>query len=49
MIKYVIKSNVPFLGICLGAQILAKYLGCKIEKNPSIKELLKFTNAVHQL
>ena len=34
-IKYVIKSNVPFLGICLGAQILAKYLGCKIEKNPN--------------
>tara|TARA_Y100000590_G_scaffold462773_1_gene627771 strand:- start:693 stop:1391 length:699 start_codon:yes stop_codon:yes gene_type:complete len=32
-IKFVINSNVPFLGICLGAQILAKYLGCKIEKN----------------
>ena len=33
----VLKSNVPFLGICLGAQMLAKYLGCKIEKN--IKDL----------
>ena len=32
-IKFVINSNVPFLGICLGAQILAKHLGCKIEKN----------------
>ena len=29
----VLKSNVPFLGICLGAQILAKHLGCKINKN----------------
>ena len=29
----VINSEVPFLGICLGAQMLAKYLGCKIEKN----------------
>jgi len=33
----VLQSDVPFLGICLGAQILAKYLGCKVEKNP--KEL----------
>ena len=32
-IKFVINSNVPFLGICLGAQILAKHLGSKIEKN----------------
>ena len=32
-IKYIIKSKVPFLGICLGAQILAKYLGCNVEKN----------------
>ena len=29
----VLNSEVPFLGICLGAQMLAKYLGCKIEKN----------------
>ena len=32
-IGQVLQSEVPFLGICLGAQILAKYLGCKIEKN----------------
>tara|TARA_B100000029_G_scaffold315840_1_gene308241 strand:+ start:1158 stop:1856 length:699 start_codon:yes stop_codon:yes gene_type:complete len=31
--KNVIESNVPFLGICLGAQILAKYLGCDVIKN----------------
>lgn len=31
--KKVIESNVPFLGICLGAQILAKYLGCDVVKN----------------
>ena len=31
--KTVIESNIPFLGICLGAQILAKYLGCKVIKN----------------
>ena len=31
--KQVIESNVPFLGICLGAQILAKYLGCDVVKN----------------
>ena len=30
----VLKNKVPFLGICLGAQILVKYLGCKVEKNP---------------
>tara|TARA_Y100000590_G_C15603720_1_gene971133 strand:- start:198 stop:896 length:699 start_codon:yes stop_codon:yes gene_type:complete len=36
-IKLVIRSNIPFLGICLGAQILAKYLGCKVEKN--LKEI----------
>jgi len=29
----VIESQIPFLGICLGAQILAKYLGCDVVKN----------------
>ena len=32
-IEQVLQSEVPFLGICLGAQILVKYLGCKVEKN----------------
>ena len=32
-IRLIIESNVPFLGICLGAQFLAKYLGSPIEKN----------------
>ena len=31
--KKVIESKIPFLGICLGAQILAKYLGCDVIKN----------------
>ena len=29
----VLKTNIPFLGICLGAQLIAKYLGSKVEKN----------------
>jgi len=32
-LKIVLESNKPFLGICLGAQMLAKHLGCKIEKH----------------
>ena len=31
--KLIIKSNIPFLGICLGAQFLAKYLGSPIKGN----------------
>ena len=34
-IEQVLQSDVPFLGICLGAQILVKHLGCKVEKNPN--------------
>ena len=34
-LKVVLESGKPFLGICLGAQMLAKHLGCKIEKNDS--------------
>ena len=32
-LKVVLESGKPFLGICLGAQMLAKHLGCKIEKH----------------
>jgi len=32
-IKLIIDSNIPFLGICLGAQFLAKHLGSLIIKN----------------
>ena len=31
-LKVVIKSGKPFLGICLGAQMLAKYLGGNVKK-----------------
>ena len=31
-LKVVIKSGKPFLGICLGAQMLAKHLGGKVKK-----------------
>ena len=31
--KLIIDSNIPYLGICLGAQFLAKYLGSPINKN----------------
>ena len=31
--KLVIDSNIPYLGICLGAQFLAKYLGSSININ----------------
>lgn len=32
-IKLVVESNIPYLGICLGAQFLAKYLGSPIFAN----------------
>ena len=32
-LKKVIESKVPFLGICFGAQLLAKYLGSEVKTN----------------
>ena len=37
-IKELIKAEVPFLGICLGAQLLAKAAGAKVVKAP-VKEI----------
>lgn len=34
-IKKVIDQNVPFIGLCLGAQLLAKACGAKVCKSPS--------------
>ncbi len=33
-IKEILKAKIPYLGICLGAQLLAKALGAKIKKAP---------------
>lgn len=39
LIEDAIKSNLPVLGVCLGAQILAAALGAKVERNPKCKEI----------
>jgi len=39
LIEDAIKSNLPVLGVCLGAQILAAALGSKVERNPNGKEI----------
>src|SRR3984957_20342167 len=39
LIEDAMKSNLPVLGICLGAQILAAALGAKVERNPNGKEI----------
>ena len=42
--KNVIDSKVPFLGICLGAQILAKFLGSSVSKNKNNLAEIGFYN-----
>lgn len=34
-----IRNNRPYLGVCFGAQILAKALGATVERNPNGKEI----------
>lgn len=38
MIEEALKQNIPILGICLGAQLIAKALGARVAKNP-VKEI----------
>ncbi len=33
-LKRMLKANIPFLGLCLGAQLLAKACGAKVKKSP---------------
>jgi len=37
-IKKILKANIPYLGICLGSQLLAKAAGAKVIKSP-VKEI----------
>jgi GMP synthase (glutamine-hydrolysing) len=39
LIEDALKSNLPVLGVCLGAQIVAAALGAKVERNPDGKEI----------
>ena len=39
LIQDAVKSNLPVLGVCLGAQIVAAALGAKVERNPNGKEI----------
>jgi len=39
LINDAMKLNLPVLGVCLGAQILAAALGAKVERNPNGREI----------
>jgi GMP synthase (glutamine-hydrolysing) len=39
LIEDAMKLNLPVLGVCLGAQILAAALGAKVDRNPNGKEI----------
>ena len=39
LIEDAMKSDLPVLGVCLGAQILAAALGAKVDRNPNGKEI----------
>jgi len=39
LIEAAMAQNLPVLGVCLGAQILAAALGAKVERNPNGKEI----------
>jgi GMP synthase (glutamine-hydrolysing) len=39
LIEDAMKLNLPVLGVCLGAQILASALGANVERNPAGKEI----------
>ncbi len=39
LIEDAMKRNLPVLGVCLGAQILAAALGAKVDRNPNGKEI----------
>jgi GMP synthase (glutamine-hydrolysing) len=39
LIEDAVKSNLPVLGVCLGAQVVAAALGAKVDRNPHGKEI----------
>ena len=39
LIEDAMKSDLPVLGVCLGAQILAAALGAKVDRNPNGREI----------